>query len=78
MAVPNTNDNAILHFYKLTFGGEVFLQKGGYDQELKDNKIKRNRDIVYTLSVAIGTALAGLYGLFEILKLLLSHIFHCK
>lgn len=65
--------NADPKIYKLTFEGELFQIKGGYTQELKDinasNRVERIRILILTY----GTAAAGAYGVFEILKWLFHH-----
>ena len=43
----------------------MFIQKGGYRQEMKNNVLQRTKDTAYTLSVALGTAFAGIYGIFQ-------------
>ena len=72
--VPGT----VKRYFMITFEGKLFWQQNGYDQQEKDSRTKRNRDTAFALSVGIGTALAGLYGLFEIIKLLSQSVFHCK
>ena len=59
--------------YVLTFEGLIFYQKGGYKKEEKIIKLRLLKDEVYTYSVAIGTGLAGLYALFEMLKWVYHH-----
>ena len=59
--------------HRATLEGLIFHQNGGYVNENKIAKIRSRKDEVYTYSVAIGTALAGLYGLFEIAKWIFHH-----
>jgi|SRR5471030_1337930 len=61
--------------YSLTFEGLIFYQKGGYIYYSKNEKRKNIKDTIYIWAVAIGTSLAGIYGLFEILKWV-AHHFH--
>ena len=61
--------------YSLTFEGELFKNSGGYCQQFKNEKRKAAKDKAYITAVGIGTALAGLYGFFEIAKWVYHH-FH--
>lgn len=73
---PYGDGNPIVKtYYRLTLDGQIFYQNGGYKQEKKIAKIRLLKDEVYTYSVAVGTLLAGLYALFEILKWFANH-FH--
>ena len=54
--------------YSITFSGLVFHEQGGYTTENKNKKWKTRKDAVYTIAVAIGTFLAGVYSLIEIFK----------
>jgi len=60
--------------YQVTLEGLIFYEKGGYQQEDKIIKTRLRKDSVYIYSVAIGTAFAGLYGLFEIAKWVMHHL----
>ena len=70
-------DKYLLNFpnghYGLTVSGRVFIEKGGYKQELNNEKRKALKDQIYIYAVGAGTVLAGLYGLFEMLKWLYHH-----
>jgi len=59
--------------YKATLDGEIFYLKGGYANKFKEEKAKVRKDEMYTYSVAIGTAFAGLYGFFEMAQWLMHH-----
>ncbi|HEY5328108.1 MAG TPA: hypothetical protein VIJ27_13985 [Mucilaginibacter sp.] len=61
--------------YSITFNGLVFHQQGGYSREHKNRRAKARKDAAYTIVVAVGTFLAGLYTLFEIVKWVFHH-FH--
>jgi hypothetical protein len=54
--------------YTITFEGYVFEQQGGYENEIRKSIISNRGERTRTLILVIGTALAGAYGLFEILK----------
>ena len=61
--------------YSITFEGLVFHQQGGYTAENQNNKRKAKREKVYIIAVGVGTALAGVYGFFEIARWIFHH-FH--
>ena len=61
-------------FYALTVRGHLFWNAGSYRQQQKNIKARYRKDITYTICVGAGTALAGLYGLFEIFRLFYHHI----
>jgi len=59
--------------YTLTVTGRMFFEKGGFRQQLIDEKRKARVEVVYIWAVGVGTVLAGIYGLFEMLKWLFHH-----
>jgi|GEM_PF-5804757 hypothetical protein len=59
--------------YSSTFDGRLFYDNGGYKQESKVTASSNQNEYIRTLILTYGTALAGLYGLFEILKWLFHH-----
>jgi hypothetical protein len=61
--------------YALTVAGRMFIEQGGYKQQLENEKRKAIKEVVYIYAVGIGTALAGLYGLFEMSRWVYHH-FH--
>jgi len=62
-----------LYSYAITFDGKLF---SGYKKQLKyDRVINRNHRIRVFL-LAYGTALAGLYGLFEIVKWIVNYFLY--
>lgn len=52
-------------FYIITVKGILF---NGYKREFKSNRLARRAMRWYSWILAVGTALAGLYGLYELLK----------
>jgi hypothetical protein len=60
-------------YYSSTFNGRLFSENGGYIAQNKKQKILARNEYIRTLLLTYGTALAGLYGVFEILKWLLHH-----
>lgn len=76
--ITASHDFVRAEVYFLTIEGMIFVENKGYGQQNKNAKIKRNRDIANAQAVGIGTALAGLYALWEIVKSILLYIFHCK
>lgn len=52
----------------ITLDGLLFISNGGYTQKIKDIKAERFRQTLATWMTAIGTALAGIYGLVEMAK----------
>jgi len=75
-------DSLTIRYYFITFDGELFIQMGGYAQQLitNANEINRQKNIelaaianrktitILTWIIAIGTFMAGLYYSIEILK----------
>ena len=59
--------------YSSTFDGRLFYDNGGYKHEAKVTASLNQNEYIRTLILTYGTALAGLYGLFEILKWLFHH-----
>ncbi|MEJ7827581.1 MAG: hypothetical protein WKF91_05280 [Segetibacter sp.] len=58
--------------YYLSFMGEIFYEQGGYKNAEKRKTISANLQSLATWVIAIGTGLAGIYGLYEMIK----SIFH--
>jgi len=59
--------------YSITFNGRTFHEVGGYKQQQKEKHILTwNKRIQNTLLIG-GTAAAGAYGIFEILKWVFHH-----
>lgn len=69
------NDPVDASPYWSTLDGRVFIKNGGYVEKTKYDKIINRNRRIRTFALAWGTALAGLYGLFEILKWVFHH-FH--
>lgn len=66
--VEEMGENLYYTKYKTTFKGELFYEQGGYNRQLeKETNINRIRNLERIL-LTIGTLLAGLYGLVEIVK----------
>lgn len=59
-------------FYRISFEGSLFK---GYRVLGRANLLKQRLFLIREWSLALGTVLAGMYGLFEILKWLFHH-FH--
>ena len=54
--------------YNITFEGKVFSRQGGYSKsENRKTKAANNQSLIQWL-IAGGTALAGIYGLYELIK----------
>lgn len=58
--------------YCITFEGLLHSQMGGYIQNQKDKKRERRNLNLVNFCLAVGTALAGLYALTELIKYLVS------
>ena len=52
----------------ITFEGKLFSKSGGYEVANKKSAIRANLQSSQTWAIAVGTVLAGAYGLLEILK----------
>lgn len=55
------------HMFKINYNGILFHLNGGYTQELADINRKRFKDEVFNWIIAIGTFLAGLYAIWQLL-----------
>jgi hypothetical protein len=62
-----------LFYYSSTFNGRLFSESGGYAMQNKKQKTLSRNEYIRTLLLTYGTALAGLYGVFEVLKWLFHH-----
>ena len=58
-------------YYMITIEGLIFKDHGGYRYKIKRQNTSTNLQSVQTWSIAIGTALAGIYSLYELWK----HVF---
>ena len=66
------------YFYgRVTINGLIFIEKGGYVQQLRDIKAKNRRRRVLNTLVGGGAGLAGLYALWQMSKALLGTLFQC-
>lgn len=63
--------------YSLTLNGRIFYQNGGYKAYFKNEKSKNRKQQIESILLTYGTALAGLYGLVEIMKWLASLFKYC-
>ncbi len=59
--------------YYITLNGAQFVHRGGYTKETERLRAKNLRATTQTLALGVGSVLAGLYGLFEMMKALLKH-----
>jgi hypothetical protein len=62
----------------LMLKGKLFIQNGGYTQQLKDKIISRHLQSLALWVTAVGTGLAGLYGFYLLMKALLSYFCACR
>ncbi len=51
--------------FRINYNGILFCRSGGYKQALKDLKGKRIKSDIYSIMVALGTSLAGLYAVWQ-------------
>jgi len=58
--------------YSINFKGKMFYKNGGYIKEQKRKSNATTLQSWQTWAIVVGTALAGIYALVEILKLLFS------
>lgn len=81
VAIHNDSINALVTekqlTHKITFDGLIFIEYGGYVGQNNLIKARYRKEVAYTISVGIGTALAGLYGLLEIFLWFWHHFHHC-
>lgn len=61
-------------FFIINFEGRVFYERGGYIKEEIDNKRKSNQRAAYTIAVGVGTAVAGVYALWEMTKSVIKYL----
>lgn len=52
--------------FKINYNGIIFNRTGGYTSSLLDLKRKRFKEEIYNILVAVGTTLAGLYGVWQL------------
>jgi hypothetical protein len=52
--------------YMITFEGKLLIETGGYGDKAKREAISTNLKLVQTWAIAVGTALAGLYALYQL------------
>lgn len=66
-----------IYYYSITLEGKILLQRNGYTQQEKDRiRERRNLNLV-NFCLAVGTALAGVFALIEMIKMCLTSFFHC-
>ena len=58
-------------FYIINFEGKYLNKTGGYKYKIKRQTTSTNLQSIQTWSIAVGTALAGIYSLYELWK----HVF---
>ena len=54
-------------FERLTINGYLFIQDGGYKKKRSREATSKDLQSAQTWAIAIGTALAGLYSLFQLM-----------
>ncbi len=64
------------NMYNLTFEGLLLLNSGGYRAKMKREQSSVLLNWVLSLSIAVGTVLAGIYGLMEIVRVVYRHYYH--
>ncbi len=57
--------------YRITFEGKLLNESGGYRWKIKRESTLTNLQSLQTWVIAIGTALAGLYGIYQLINALL-------
>lgn len=58
--------------YTISFEGIILIENGGYKRKGKKESISTKLQSLQTWAIAVGTALAGLYGLYELIKAILT------
>jgi len=56
--------------YMITFEGKLLNESRGYKYKEKQKVIATNLQLIQTWAIAVGTALAGLYALYQIIAVL--------
>ena len=56
--------------YKITFDGDFFITKGGYQRQKRDEKLKRNLKYIEASALVLFAGIGAAHALFEIIKLL--------
>lgn len=64
------------NMYNLTFEGLLLLNSGGYRAKMKREQSSVLLNWVSSLSIAVETVLAGIYGLMEIVRVVYRHYYH--
>ncbi|HTC00065.1 MAG TPA: hypothetical protein VK705_05235 [Ferruginibacter sp.] len=64
-------------YYTINFDGELFIERGGYNQKERDDYEKRFFLKVLNISLGIGSALAGIYYFGKIAFWLYQHSIYC-
>ena len=64
-------------YYTINFDGELFIERGGYDQKEKDDFEKRFFLKVLNISLGVGAALGGIYYFGKIFLWLYQHSIYC-
>lgn len=75
------DDKLVLHYnssfnYIISIDGYLFYKRDGYRGDLRRKAISDRNEYIRTLLLAYGTALAGAYGLFEMLKYIFPILWH--
>jgi len=66
--IENSPGSNLGKYYSLTFEGRLFEKGGGYIYQKRKETISIILQFLSTLLIAVGTILAGMYGVFEFLK----------
>lgn len=57
--------------YTITFNGKMFNQQGGYSKKHEREINQANLQFWQTWAIVVGTFFAGLYGIIEVIRLLI-------
>jgi len=67
------DDEFLPNEFSVTFKGRLFINNGGYKNQLRKESISVNLQLIATWAIVIGTSLAGVYSLYSLLKDILLH-----
>lgn len=70
--VDEINKNNIINI-QINLEGRIFISTGGYNNQHKIDKYLKTLEKTKTILLVGGTASAGIYGIFEVLKWLFHH-----
>ena len=70
-------DDISLWVYEISYDGKSFIEKGGYEQKFKNEKIELKYKEWSTFALIFGGVAAGIYYTFELLKWACSFLCGC-